>query len=176
MAEYEENFIETFSGNKFHYLEPSFDEIHIEDIAHALSLKCRFSGHCREFYSVAEPSIRVAQLVPLELRLEALLHDAAEAYMPDVPRPIKNKFALRKFEDVILRVIFDKYAIRTRNSSIVKWADDVLIATEARDLMPNMNGWANLAEPLESTICPQDIRNIRSIFLELFKRYGGKQE
>lgn len=84
------DWIQTFSGKKFFPLEPEKNEYDIHDIAHALSLKCRFGGHCQRFYSVAEHCVRVADIVAPESKLWALLHDAAEAYLPDVCQPIKG--------------------------------------------------------------------------------------
>src|ERR1017187_10636100 len=77
--------ITTFSGIHFWPLLPNPADIRIEDIAHALSNQCRFAGHAREFYSVAEHSVRVSQLCPPEDALWGLLHDASEAYLTDVP-------------------------------------------------------------------------------------------
>ena len=90
LNEYTDHWISTYTDKKFHYLNPTEEEICIEDIAHALALTCRFGGHCSKFYSVAEHSIRVSNIVPETLRLQALLHDAHEAYLHDVPRPIKE--------------------------------------------------------------------------------------
>lgn len=83
-------FIETYTGKHFNLAEPEFD---ITDIAHALSMNCRYNGHCRYFYSVAEHSVLVAKIMRL-LKLgdpmEGLLHDATEAYLSDVPAPFKQ--------------------------------------------------------------------------------------
>ena len=174
MTEYEEHFITTYTGKKFHYLDPQPDEIDIVDIAHSLSLTCRFSGHCREFYSVAEHSIRVAEIVPLELRLQALLHDAAEAYITDIPRPIKRAFGLRSCEERILHKILAKYGIQEL-SHTVGWADNVLIATEARDIMANTSGWALLPEPLIEKISPLKWEAAEELFLFRFKVYNYKE-
>src|ERR1035441_1601867 len=80
--------ITTFSGVRFWPLIPNPADIRIEDIAHALSNQCRFGGHTREFYSVAEHSVRVSQLCTPENALWGLLHDASEAYLSDVTAPI----------------------------------------------------------------------------------------
>jgi len=167
MTEYDENWIATYTGLKFHYLDPSPDEIRIEDIAHALSLKCRFLGHCRLFYSVAEHSYRVAERLPDELKLSGLLHDAAEAYLPDIPRPIKVHYGLKEAEDKIFTVIAQKYELK--DSRLIKEADDVLLATEARDLLPNMDGWARLPEPLPARIKPLSAATAETLFLREFK-------
>lgn len=169
MSEYDDNWITTYTGKKFHYLDPKPEEIDIRDIAHALSLKTRFSGHCITFYSVADHSIRVAEILPDELQLSGLLHDAAEAYIPDIPRPLKEHFGLRKAEDKILKVIYNKFGVT--DSPEIHDADDVLIATEARDLMPNMDGWATLPDPLEQEIKPMTPRKAEIRFLYRFTMY-----
>ena len=176
MDEFGGNWITTYTGKKFHYLEPRPEEIDIRDIAHALSLKVRYCGHCLQFYSVGEHSMRVADLLPKALQLEGLLHDAAEAYMPDVPRPIKYRFGLKEFEDKIEEVIRVRFGLV--KSPLVKEADNVLLATEARDLMPNMDGWAELPLPLSDKIRPfsSDMRLVEEVFLAKFELYwGGRQ-
>lgn len=84
------SFIQTLSGKHFNYNDIQEDAIVIEDIATALSHICRFAGHLPEFYSVGQHSVLVSHLVPQEFALEALLHDAAEAYMQDIPAPLKR--------------------------------------------------------------------------------------
>lgn len=84
------DWMQTVSGRQFWPLDPRPDEIHIEDIAHALSQLCRYGGHVLRFYSVAEHCVHVARAAPQPLKLPALLHDASEAYLQDVIRPIKR--------------------------------------------------------------------------------------
>src|SRR5690606_29748913 len=84
------DWMQTFTGRRFWPLDPRPDEICIEDIAHALSMQCRYAGHCLSFYSVAEHSVLLSQHVAEPFRRWALLHDASEAYLVDVPRPIKG--------------------------------------------------------------------------------------
>src|ERR1051326_5760594 len=79
----------THTGKQFWPLDARVDEIDIEDIAHGLSHICRFGGHCRHFYSVAQHSVLVSRAVPLQLRMAGLLHDATEAYIGDMVRPLK---------------------------------------------------------------------------------------
>src|SRR5271156_4912831 len=79
--------IQTFTGKKFYPFNPKPQDIDIRDIAHALSNICRFTGHTKRFYSVAEHSRNVAKLVPAHMKLQALLHDASEAYLCDIARP-----------------------------------------------------------------------------------------
>lgn len=171
--EYGDNWVTTFTGKKFHYLKPTPDEVDIRDIAHALSLKVRFSGHCLRFYSVGEHSLRVAEILPEELQLGGLLHDAAEAYIPDIPRPIKVHFGLGKAEEVIFKVISEKFGLV--KSPLIKVADNILLATEARDLMPNMEGWAKLPEPLRGRIIPRHKpHTVEIAFLHRFKMLYDK--
>ena len=82
--------MQTFTGRLFDPFNPDPALIDLRDIAHALGNICRFGGHSRRYYSVAEHSILVASLVPEPLRLPALLHDAAEAYLGDIITPIKR--------------------------------------------------------------------------------------
>jgi len=83
--------IQTYTGKKFYPIDPDPELICIEDIAHGLSMKCRFNGHCSRFYSVAQHSVLISQLFDsAQVKLEALLHDAAEAYLCDVPSPLKR--------------------------------------------------------------------------------------
>ena len=86
------SWIQTFTGRKVDPLDMGPGDINIHDIAHALSLKCRFVGHVRTFYSVAQHSVLVARNVPSSMALWGLLHDAAEAYLPDIASPIKSCF------------------------------------------------------------------------------------
>lgn len=88
---YNKTGIRTFSGEFVDVINPDPEKINIQDIAHALSHLCRYGGHTDEFYSVAQHSIAVSYLVPEEVALEGLLHDATEAYMVDLPRPIKKQ-------------------------------------------------------------------------------------
>lgn len=172
MNEYEGAWITTFSGKKFHYLNPQPEEINIKDIAHHLSLICRFTGATREFYSVAEHSIRVAEHVPPSLRLSALLHDASEAYLNDISRPVKHSCMLKATEEGISKAVASKFGT-VNDNLIVKYYDSVLLATEARDLMPNTNGWAGLPEPLDEIISPWTADDAEKSFLTYFVIYGG---
>jgi uncharacterized protein len=173
-----EDFIETYTGKKFHFMHPTSDEVDIKDIAHALSLKCRFNGHCREFYSVGEHSIRVARILPTEYMLEGLLHDSTEAYWPDVVRPVKVTFGLIKYEKVIWKTIREKFGLSKNIShKVIKEADNIILATESRDLMNNRLDWGKLPPPMESTIIPIPTpKMVEILFLVLFKEltYGNK--
>jgi len=92
----------TASGKRFWPLDPRPEDICIEDIAHALSHICRFGGHVREPYSVAQHSVIVSMIVKPENALYGLLHDAAEAYAGDMVRPLKRGMpAYRSIESAV---------------------------------------------------------------------------
>lgn len=106
------NTVYTFSGKYIVITELKGEDICIEDIAHALSFKPRFNGNCKLFYSIAAHSISVASLVSKENKMQALLHDAAEAYLFDIPKPYKSlpQFSeLVKLEDEVQLKIYDRY-------------------------------------------------------------------
>lgn len=174
MNEYEDHFITTYTGKKFHYLNPAEDEICIEDIAHALSLTCRFGGHCSTFYSVAEHSYRVAMLAPDNDKLGALLHDAHEAYLHDVPRPIKQDIiGYKLIADKIQSKIHDKFNITVHNPTLLKYYDDVLLATESRDIMATTQDWAELPKSELLEIKPTNWQMAEKVFLDFWGDYNG---
>lgn len=130
----------TYTGKKFYPFNPRIEDICIEDIAHSLSLICRFQGHLPEHYSVAQHSVLVSYLVPIELRLEGLLHDAAEAYIGDIIRPIKRHPSMSFVEDIEFNIeekIIEKFKLSSRYSTDwfeIKKADSIALLTEKRDL------------------------------------------
>ena len=136
----ENDFISTPAVPKFYFLNPNPKDIHISDIAHALSLTCRFGGHCSVFYSVAEHSIKVAEIVEGEgadklTVMAALLHDAEETYLPDIPRPIKAVMseAQDMYEKLEIAVI-NKFHLLKANWEHVDNIDRRLCITEAKAL------------------------------------------
>jgi hypothetical protein len=130
--------IQTYTGVAFYPFDPRPSEIHIYDIAHALSMQCRFTGHVKEFYSVAQHSVLVALHCPREDRLWALLHDATEAYLVDVARPVKQHAVMepyRTIENDLERMICQRFGLPLEKPSSVHIADKRMLATEKRDLM-----------------------------------------
>ena len=149
------DWIQTYSGVQFWPLDPRADEVKIDDIAHGLANICRFNGHCRVFYSVAEHSVRVSEIVPAPFQLAALFHDAAECYIGDIVRPVKRSLDTALIEYAILAVIAQKVGFAVPLHPAIKHADNVLLATEARDLMSRApNAWAPMPPPLDETITP----------------------
>lgn len=131
MRSLKDRYLSTFTGKKFHPFDPKPDQICIEDIAHGLSLLCRFAGQCPNFFSVAEHCIYVANRLPNVLKLEGLLHDAAEAYLADIPRPLK--VGLPEYYAVEARVeevIAQKFDMAFPLPAEVKNADNDLLKNE----------------------------------------------
>lgn len=152
--------IQTYTGIEFYPLDPRPEDIKIADIAKALSQQCRFSGHCRQFYSVAEHCVRVSRvLVGYQHKLQGLLHDASEAYLVDLPRPIKDHSvmgtAYRDIEANLNCAIAERFGIPPSFDPEVIVADNRLLVTEARDLMktPLVGKWPD-AQPLPERIEP----------------------
>lgn len=131
--------LETFSGLFYEFLDPKPEQIDIGDIAFALSNKARFSGHTL-FYSVAEHSVAVAKRLPKRLQLAGLLHDAAEAYLGDVPSPLKACLPdFKKIEAINERAIFKKFNIELllTDWALIKQADLQALYNEAKVLVPS---------------------------------------
>jgi hypothetical protein len=130
-------YIHTYTGRIHYPARPDAANINIVDIAHALSLLCRYTGHCRTFYSVAEHSLIISELFtdPAQ-QLEGLLHDAAEAYCNDISRPLKQSLpdykAIERLNDVAIR---KRFRLSPIHSALVKEADNDLLQTEYRQLM-----------------------------------------
>lgn len=144
------DWIQTYTGRKFHLLDPRPDDFCVYDIAHALSNVCRFTGHVSKFYSVAEHSVRVADLIAewkfgKAEQYAGLMHDATEAYISDMARPFKQlpEFTFyREIEDKLMDSLAPAMGVEYPLPKMVKWADEILLGTEARDLMsPPIDGW-----------------------------------
>ncbi|UZE02133.1 phosphohydrolase [Pseudomonas mediterranea] len=127
----------TATGKRFDLYEPDADLIDPRDISHSLSNLCRFNGHTREFYSVAQHCCLVADLVPEEDKLAALLHDSTEAFVGDMVRPLKEwMHAFQDVEHWIWERICTRFNLDPTLPASVHHADLVALATERRDLMP----------------------------------------
>lgn len=135
------DFMQTYTGRQFWPLDPRPEEVDIRDIAHSLSLQCRFAGHCRRFYSVAEHSTLMARWLRgkhgVEVALWGLLHDASEAYLVDVPRPVKPHLAgYRAAEDSVMRAICERFGLECEMPSEVHDADNRILGDELVNLIP----------------------------------------
>ena len=167
--------IQTASGEYVAPLDPWSFTPRIDDIAHALSMQCRFSGHTRWHYSVCQHSVLVADLCPIEDKLWGLLHDASEAYLVDVPRPLKHDpgfgAVYRVAEQAMQNRICHQFGLPLVEPESVRDADLVLLETERRDLMPAGPGWLLTASvvPLVSRIRPWSPEQARDEFLACFE-------
>lgn len=164
--------IQTHSGRRFNPTNPYPNAIVIQDIAHALSMQCRFSGHTKKFYSVAQHSVLVSYICDSKDALWGLLHDASEAYLVDVPRPLKRsgKFdSYLEFEAQMQQAICKRFGLPMQEPPSVKAADTKLLATEARDLMsPLHRDWIQRTDPLPFLIDPWDHDKAKDMFMKRF--------
>lgn len=162
----------TASGKYFNFLQPTADTVDIETIAHALSHICRYTGHVREFYSVAQHSVLVSYLVPREHALAGLLHDAAEAYIGDVAAPLKQLLPDYKvIEQRVEAVVLAKFGLPAYLPTCVKLADMIALATEQRDLMPAHDDvWASIegVQPDGLVTVPHSPKYAKTLFLQRF--------
>lgn len=128
--------LSTVSGRRFPVMEPTPDDIHLEDIAHALGMQCRYNGHVKRFYSVAEHCILMARAATPENALWALLHDAAEAYVGDMIRPIKRHLPeFSEIEDRVLRALAQKFGLPEEIPEEVHILDNRILLTERSALL-----------------------------------------
>lgn len=160
----------TSKGTYFDFATPAKSQIDVEIIAHALANLCRFTGHCREFYSVAQHAVVVSYLTPSEFAYEGLHHDDAEAFVGDMASPLKKMIpGYKVIEQYIEAEVFRRMGMPAKLPPQVKAADLVALRTEQRDLMHIDGGlWTSLegVEPAEFLIKPLPPRLAREIYLE----------
>lgn len=165
------------SGHYFDYLDPDQATIFITDIAWGLAYTCRFAGQSTEFYSVAQHSLLVSKLVPPELTLAALLHDAAEAYCGDIPSPLKRLLPDYKLiEQRVEAAIAKRFGVSAQMHPAIKHADLVMLRTEQRDLtMASGHSWKYTSKyaPLAARILPQTATVAANNFLARYHKLGG---
>lgn len=164
--------IQTYSCKKFNPLIPDPTLICIEDIAHSLSMQCRFAGHCKEFYSIAQHCVLVSYLSDTKDALHGLLHDASETYLIDVPTPLKHSGKFKEYlsvEKSLQDIIYKKFSLYPSEPKSVAKADKVMLATEARDLMsPVHPEWVNKEKPVPFKIQPLSPRDAENLFMDRF--------
>lgn len=173
--------IQTHTGRRFHPLDPRPEDFDLRDIAQGLAHLCRFGGQCRAFYSVAQHSVLVSEICEAargqrEDAIAGLLHDAPEAYIADLPRPVKQEIPeYRAIEDRLWSAVQTRFGLcdpatgDPRFDDALLWqSDDRALMTERRDLMAVDMDWgfgADLA-PVRATVTPLGPEEARSLFLE----------
>lgn len=178
-----ETWIETRSGIKVDVQDPKPEQFDIKDIAYALSNTCRFNGHSAGFYSVAEHSVAVALRLPTHLRLAGLLHDATEAYLGDIPSPIKQflpdyKAIEARFETALAEKFATvEHSVIPRCTAeeykLVKQADIDALYTEAHFLIESQGkDWSYFQGPVAYKV-NYDLQPICLPPKEAFKLFLG---
>ena len=162
--------LQTRSGVRYYPLDPRWFEVLIEDISHSLSNICRFNGHCNEFYSVAEHSVLVSQIVWPEHQLAALLHDAAEAYCCDIPTPLKRDLVgYAKIEAANWDAIAKRFKINpVLDVSVIK-ADRAVLLAEKAAIIDHHFDWELPGRPARVEIQCLSPRRARDAFMARFK-------
>lgn len=172
------SWIQTFTIKKIFPLNPKIEDIDIFDIAHALSMQCRFSGHVNNFYSVAEHCVHVSNICDPQFAKHALLHDASEAYLVDIPKPLKESGQFENYKEaefVLQKMIYRKFNLSEIEPKEVKQADLQMLSTEAYNLFNGFHpDWVLPTKPDTnfnlSTLSPRDAERL---FLERYYELFG---
>lgn len=163
----------TAAGKYFNFLTPGDCPLGIKEIAHGLSHICRFGGHTSQLYVVAQHCVEVSLIVPAEDAYAALMHDAPEALIGDMPSPLKRLLPdYRALEQRVEAAVFQRFGLPEKLPASVKHADLVLLATEQRDLMPiHDDEWASIKgiRPLGKRITAWSPELARAAFLQRFR-------
>jgi len=164
------DWIQTYTGAMIYPLDPRPEDIHIEDIAHALAMSTRYCGHCSKFYSVAEHSVLVSHMVSPQNMRQALLHDASEAYISDIARPIKPFLSnYKEIEEGLMKAIFAKFEVPFPLHEEVKIADATILHDEMLQLMKKPPGdWGLPYPPAGIEIYGYDWRTAKTFFMDRF--------
>jgi hypothetical protein len=166
----------TFTGRRFHFTDPRPEDVCIEDVAHHLAQICRYGGATRSHYSVAEHSVIVSLYVEPAYARQALLHDAAEAYVGDIIRPIKRFLAgFDAVEDKVEAAVFARFGIvpTPESNAAVKTIDDRVIVDEIRAVTADPSiyterSWLQGLAPLGANIARLDARAAEHVYLQRF--------
>jgi hypothetical protein len=169
------NWMQLASGNAYYPVDPRACDVRIGDIAHSLAMQCRYGGHSSRFYSVAEHSVLVSKIVPPEFALLGLLHDATEAYVTDVPRPLKGHLSnFEEIEALNWAAIAAAFDLPLELPACIHEADRDICRTEMRVLMPPPPipiVWAREAPNVFLGCYPPE--RARELFLDRFDALWG---
>jgi hypothetical protein len=179
---HETPWILTYSGKRFFPFDPRMDDIDIVDIAHALSNLCRFTGHTLSFYSVAEHCVRMSKVGPQYLALPLLLHDASEAYLSDLSRPVKHNSLLQGYRDAE-RHLMDCIELKFRlpvgafQDPLIKHIDNRMLMTERRDLLPTTpDNWDVSEDAFPFVVTPVSPEVAEKMFLARYAELKGQMQ
>lgn len=183
-ADGKDSYFAVASGKLISVLNPKPEDIDINTIAHSLAKQCRFNGHCSRLYTVAEHSVLGAALAyehyGEDVAKEFLLHDATEAYLGDMIRPLKRLIpAFSEIEQGFWKAISERFNLPYVHSEAVHDIDNIMVTWEKRDLMPNSGHWPGLPD-----ITPYNLPDISKavtydwdyLFLLNFKAYFPEEE
>lgn len=172
-----EGSILTFSGQRIWPLEPDPKKIHLVDIAHHLSNLCRYTGAVSIFYSVGEHSIRMADYIDEEFKSWALLHDASEAYLQDLPAPIKHMPEMKPYRDAeerMMEAVAKRFDLPCPEPPEVSYLDQAIRVNEMRDLKGRKPRNGDPKPLLMGSIIPWNPRSTKKLFLEFANNLGIK--
>jgi hypothetical protein len=169
------DWMQTASGRQFWPLDPQPGEVAIDDIAHALSLLCRFGGHCRRFYSVAEHSVLLARAAEPEHKRWALMHDSPEAYVMDLIRPLKRDIpGYKEHEARVLQAISVRFNLFFGIPAAVKLLDSrILMDERAQNMESPPVPWEIEVEPLGVQLQFWTPEQAKREFLAAYAEYFG---
>ena len=170
------SWIPTHTGGRFNLLKPRTEDVNILDIAHGLAQKVRYNGQGNTFYSVAQHAVICSIFVEPEFQKIALLHDANEAYLPDIPTPVKEVIrGWRELEEHLESFIFPAFGLDAKIPEEVKVIDHRLVLDEAKELGFDTQDWiyAEKYEPLGISITPLEWRPAEFLFISRFNLLFG---
>lgn len=167
-----EPWIQTYSGRRFNPLNPIPETIVIQDIAHALSMICRYNGHCNYFYSVAQHSVLVSYFCDEVDALWGLLHDASEGLGAcDIPAPLKHAPEFRFYKEIenkIQQAVCTRFNLPIQEPPGVKRADKLLLATEAQSVLNRRKDWKLPVDPAPFMVSKLNPEEAKILFMNRF--------
>jgi 5'-deoxynucleotidase YfbR-like HD superfamily hydrolase len=179
----EKSYIITYTGKKFNLLKPELEMIDFEDIAHAQAMLCRWTGHTRHFYSIAQHAYYCSFIGPDNEALWRLAHDMSESYLGDMSRPLKYYTsageAYRRVEWPIQNLIYEACGLSIIEPESVKFADQSMLYTEQFQLLPRVN--FDLSDPFlvenraDIIIEEWSPRYAERMFLDRFEKLYNKR-
>lgn len=173
------DWMQTFTGKRYWPLDPKVEDICIEDIAAALSKVCRFGGHTKFFYSVAEHSVLVSDFLPVEYKLWGLLHDASEAYLSDIVKPLKKGMPnYRNLEHRTMKLIAEKFDLLFPAPQPVSDIDKQILRDEQLQVMApcKHEWWCTGHTPLGAEIVGWTPKYAEQLFLIKFEEITTQQK